>query len=275
MIFVDDARLVFLHVPKCGGTSVRSALTSLSEVEDRYNGRDRHPSLGKYYRAHISLRELREFFPEEFSKVRNYASFAVCRDPLERFASALYQWDHEFNGTNVYELSPADRYREVEHILGVLNAHGDTLPFEFTHFRRQMDYFELDGKRIVKRIYSLEKIEFLFADMQEYLARDFPKLPHDNQTIKPRIAGTMNLLLLCNKAARRLMPRDTYAYAKRFMMPVLTAPRRGQSTAPLLADEQIEFLRKYYQRDIEIYTETVRRMETRCSVPAFGRSGRG
>lgn len=74
----DHLRAIFVHVPKCAGTSIENAL---KESQDRVVGG--HTTALGYLRA----------FPEKF---RDYFKFAIVRHPADRLVSA-------FNYTSLHE----------------------------------------------------------------------------------------------------------------------------------------------------------------------------
>lgn len=98
MIIDDTHQFVFVHIPKCAGSSVHAQL-SLFDARDPASHRGGvHPVLGPIHFAHIPLRFLRDHFPAEFAKLGVYRSFALTRDPRARFVSATVQHLREFRG---------------------------------------------------------------------------------------------------------------------------------------------------------------------------------
>src|ERR1700756_1678559 len=96
MIINDPHEVVFVHVPKCGGTSIRLQLAEMDSYKGAFQYKGEHPDLGKIHYAHIPLQFLSAAFPDAFDKVSRYKSFALLRDPFDRFASATFQRLEEF-----------------------------------------------------------------------------------------------------------------------------------------------------------------------------------
>lgn len=67
----DHLRAIFVHVPKCAGTSIENAL---KESQDRVVG------------GHTTALGYRRAFPEKF---RDYFKFAIVRHPADRLVSAF------------------------------------------------------------------------------------------------------------------------------------------------------------------------------------------
>ena len=99
MMIVDDAHEVaFVHIPKCGGTSVSRQLRLLDSNNEFFKDVRDHPALGRTHFSHLPLFFLREFYPETFDRIAAYRAFAIARDPYVRFASSTIQHLDEFRG---------------------------------------------------------------------------------------------------------------------------------------------------------------------------------
>ena len=88
MIISDKEKFVFVHIPKCAGTSVRSRIEHLDDRSGAYSGRlEQHPELGLLNYVHLPLQTLSDHFPAEFECIKSYRSLAVLGIP--RNASPL------------------------------------------------------------------------------------------------------------------------------------------------------------------------------------------
>jgi hypothetical protein len=88
MIINKTNRFAFVHIPKCGGTSVRKVLDTFNEwsyLGNPWIGETK--KLGTVHFSHLPLQALRILFPEDLELVLKYESFALVRDPYERFFS--------------------------------------------------------------------------------------------------------------------------------------------------------------------------------------------
>src|SRR5690554_2986132 len=92
MIINDAHQFVFIHIPKCAGTAVRVRLGEFDSSGGAFSiSKGFHTEIGELDMAHIPLPVLKRFFPEPYEKVRTYESFAIVRDPFQRFSSSLFQ----------------------------------------------------------------------------------------------------------------------------------------------------------------------------------------
>lgn len=94
MIINHQHRLVFIHIPKCGGTSVRNTLRHLHEGDAIWDvvGRQPHPALGVIAYNHLPLKSIKDHFPKLYEDISNYESFAIVRDPKIRFISSVSEY---------------------------------------------------------------------------------------------------------------------------------------------------------------------------------------
>lgn len=167
MIISDDHRFVFVHVPKCAGTSFRRALRTIDTSDGEFWRIGEHPEMGKVHFAHLTLSDLTQYFPVTFARVCDYQSMAIVRDPRDRFFSAIFQRLREFRGQGQSAITPAMVEAEAEAIQRYLESGPERLDLEHVHFNRQCDFIELDGRRIVRQVFTLDRME----DAASYVAR--------------------------------------------------------------------------------------------------------
>jgi hypothetical protein len=166
MIIDDVHRVAFIHIPKCGGTSVGHQFRPLDSYEGRFRRPGTHPRLGPIHYSHIPLSFLRDEYPDEFEKVATYHAFAVLRDPHARFASAVCQRLEEFGGLAPLEITTDIATREARAVMDWLRARDRFCDLEYIHFSRQTDYVRLNGRQIVGHLYPLEDLSGLAASLQ-------------------------------------------------------------------------------------------------------------
>lgn len=166
MIIDDVHRVAFIHIPKCGGTSIGHQFRPLDSYEGRFRREGTHPRLGAIHYSHIPLSFLRDEYPAEFEKVATYHSFAVLRDPHARFASAVCQRLEEFGGLAPLAITTEIAMREALTVMDWLRARDRFCDLEYIHFSRQADYVRLNGRQIVGHLYPLEDLSELAASLQ-------------------------------------------------------------------------------------------------------------
>lgn len=143
MIITDGGRIcrgvrfIFIHVYKCGGTSVRTALM-------KYNSA---ALISKYgLSQHASAREVRDKLgPVEWSR---YVSFAVIRNPWDRHVSRYYYNRHITNIMPLEQYLPDARAAHLSQTDFVCDEHGRVL---VTHLLR-FEHLEHDLNAVLTRI---------------------------------------------------------------------------------------------------------------------------
>jgi hypothetical protein len=167
---VRARQLIFVHVPRVAGTSIVRAL------------------YGEGCIHHYSLRYYRAVHP---GFARDAASFALLRDPLDRFASAypfvLAGGTQSSRLSDVFVRATA-RVRTVDDYLGFLEGRG---PLELDFVMRSQSWFVCDGPAgapLVKNLFILGEDGAALAD---YLApQNVGPLPWLNRA--PRTAVLLN-----------------------------------------------------------------------------------
>jgi hypothetical protein len=99
---IADSRLLFVHIPKCGGTSVEVAI----RVADDYPDIGLSPTVTKPNfdtlfgggLQHLSIREIINNYPNKF-RGKDIFKFAIIRDCVDRFLS-YFLWKH-FRFSNI------------------------------------------------------------------------------------------------------------------------------------------------------------------------------
>ena len=183
MIIDDTHQFVFVHIPKCAGSSVHAQLSLLDKRDAAFHRGGQHPTLGQIHFAHLPLVFLRDHFPAEFQKVTAYRSFALTRDPRARFVSAVIQHLREFRGVERLALDSATVVREAHAIIDWLGSRGPFCDEEYIHFSRQVDYVELDGERVVGEIFPIENMAAFAARLRELWNIDFDHSRRSNTSL--------------------------------------------------------------------------------------------
>jgi Sulfotransferase family len=155
MIVSHAKRFIFLHVPKCAGTSFRDALKAYHDDAENFWYRRNDPYFGcEVDYAHMRLWELHALFPRIFDAMAHYETLALVRNPYERFISALAQHLTAFHQNLDYYAADkeilrgyAERFIEqelrIERVLG--NA-------RFVHFSFQTWYIALGELRLARHV---------------------------------------------------------------------------------------------------------------------------
>ena len=167
MIISDRNKFVFIHIPKCAGTSVRSRIEHLDDRNGAYSSRlDEHPELGLLNYVHIPLQTLKDQFPSEYVCVETYRSMAVMRDPSSRFVSSVSQYCNRYSDVEMRNHNIKTLRKQVDKLIDaieeqeVLNP-GGRLPAKLIHF--QNITFMTMRKNIVSIFYKVFKTKSFFT----------------------------------------------------------------------------------------------------------------
>jgi len=109
--------------------------------------------------SHIPLFYLRQEFPEAYEKIVRYRTFALCRDPHDRFASATFQRMEEFKGIPPLQITSDVALAEAREVIDWLAPRERFCDLEYIHFTRQSDYVQLDGAQLVGEVFRLEDMD--------------------------------------------------------------------------------------------------------------------
>lgn len=156
-------KFIFLHIPKCGGTSIESFFGSW---------RNKHSKdyfyLGKN-RQHFLLNEILDQYP----KCSNYFKFAFIRNPFSRIVS-------EYN----YILSNSKDLKKLPFKDFVLNLENylNNTAYEY-HNLSLCDYLlNKEGELVVDFVGRLENFQEDFNVVCDKIGIPKQKLPHCNKT---------------------------------------------------------------------------------------------
>jgi hypothetical protein len=209
---------IFVHIPKCAGTSVTSVLSRLCTVLDiEIGGSAFGEAIQAAYQKrhgitkHSTASELRALLGEELWL--KYTSFGVVRHPLDRLSSAyrfLRQWD-----------SPSNR------------------------MRRQMDEFQSFADFVASDIWiEADGLDRLFRPQAFWLAD-----PNKDELLVDRVLHTETLnadlerLLLDLGVPRSKIPTD---------IPQINTTKKTDSS-PDLRNDLLDKVRTRYARDLRMF----------------------
>lgn len=260
MIISDTHNFIFVHIPKCAGTYVRNMLEPYDDTAGAFTGRvDNHPELGLLDYVHIPLRVLQQHFPSEFERFRTYSSFACLRNPFDRFPSSVSQRISMYKRTRIHTLSQAEIQREVEETIDYLSRHESITDPAFIHFARQSDFLEFNGDRIVQHLYTVHNVDEMLRTIGKLIGTEL---------IEGALSRPLNQALVFRNEGLRIMIqtlRPILGGAVSSMVPESIKKRirqaaytpRMQKTPDIFNSDSVkDFIRDYFQRDIEIYAMT-------------------
>ena len=155
MIVSHANRFIFIHNPKCAGSSLRERLQQYHEETEAFWGRRFVPYLGcERDFAHLRLWEMHMLFPDIFFRIPYYRSLVLVRNPYERFLSSLAEYISTYKPDfDVDRTPPAAHCRMaaeiIEHELRMETVIGDV---KFVHFSPQTWYILVGQRRLVRHV---------------------------------------------------------------------------------------------------------------------------
>lgn len=254
MILSDRHRFVFIHVPKCAGTSVRNAVLPYHDVDERFlKAVERHPQLGEVDFRHLPLRLLRDLDPEVFEKLKTYDSYALLRDPFQRFRSAMSQRAKMYLGKEFAQLTPEDIREETEKVIAYLNSRPEVIAPGFIHFARQSDFVQLDNVGLVRNLYPVERLDLFATVLGQHLGIERLEFGHINQTTTFRHPQLKHVMRQGSALVRRILPQPAHQVlrntARRLLM-----KSNDTAVSPEFYDDAVRgFIENYYAVDIALH----------------------
>jgi hypothetical protein len=267
MIIDDDHRAVFVHIPKCGGTSVARQFGALDTCK-LFRRKGEHEALGPIHYAHLPLVYLKAHYPAEFAKLLDYESFALLRDPHARFASATFQRIEEFGGTPRIQITGKAALKEARAVIAWLRDRPTFCDLEYIHFSRQCDYIFLDGQQIVRNIYTIEDMHLFGRDLGDVTGLAFDADRRENSNFASSYGGLFAVLHGLKPIYSRL---TSWALRERILL-LLRKWNLQKPTSLYDAfrrDPEIAaFVESYYAEDFALRRAAQARMEARNAARA-------
>lgn len=158
MVICDERKLFFMHIPKCGGVSVRMALGD----DWTFWGRNRLPNGETRDFAHLTLADLKRHFPDIWEKLQEYESYALIRHPEERFISSIKEYLKTIAGQDKSRL---DQQAVIE-AARELKDNIETNDPDYVHFTRQSDFVYYKCERVIDKLYLLDDLDRFASDLQ-------------------------------------------------------------------------------------------------------------
>lgn len=260
MIISPRHQFVFVHIPKCAGTSVRTQLIKCDPDHIGMAEVGTHPVLGDMDYGHVPLSILRQHFPREYSYLERFTSYAVVRDPLERFGSSLRQmlWRYD---KRPMTLIPQDELRDLT--LRTIKEVADQLDrpsSKYIFFARQRDFIHDEDRRIVDHLIPMELVPDFIAHIGRMTNTPMESGTRSNQNVELRFKRVGGLAYRVNDVLRRTLPLDIHARIKDGALRLLSARKNAAEASGILQmDEVRSFVETHYAEDARIHREVAAR----------------
>lgn len=252
-VISDARRFAFVHIPKCAGSTVSSQLNPLDDQADAPKAPVIElPALGLVPFGHLTLAMLEAHFPERLRKIATYESFAICRDPHDRFRSAIAQRMKQHFSRALFEATPEEVEAQVDDVIRQMRKTPAAPPIAYIHFTRQTDYTHLNGEQIVGNVYRLTDLQRMYERLEAHLGHPMLRELHNNQSVNIRYPMLRSSLMALNSLARRVLPLDVYAGIKKT---VKTAVREtaAEEHVAFRSEKATDFVKEFYAEDFALW----------------------
>lgn len=203
MVISHKYKFIFIHIPKCAGTSIMDSLLRLHGGEEYWNEIDPkdairfsvHPDYGNYedenLSQHSNCRDTEKFFLKKGWDFSKYFKFAFVRNPWSRQLSKFSytkseadkylksgeefrSWAVDFERGGIPPHFSFENYCEKEYCKSI-----------FKGVETQLQYISReDGSWMVDYVGKLERINDNFYTACKKAGMPYIKPDHHNQTVK-------------------------------------------------------------------------------------------
>ncbi len=287
MKYLPARGVFFIHIPKCAGISVHKAL-DLEEADyddfaadlgvdhdeaarlamswrfpaapgTRREGGYVHHRLGRVHPIHLPLSYMADEMPRTWKALQGAShSFGLTRDPRKRFLSTLMQRATEFGDGGPVRIDDPALRDEAARVCDFLAAHDRFCDAEYSHFTRQVDYVEHEGRRVLRMVLSVERTDLLSIWLRESAGLDVV-VPQAHARRQPQ-GWARRVVPVARLAGRRVVPRRL----KKALFPIwmgsgLFSNAKSSYDTTRLSDDVERFIGEYYAADTALHDEATRR----------------
>lgn len=261
MIISDKHKFVFIHIPKCAGTTVRKKIEPLDDTNGFFTKKcDNHKQLGIIDYVHIPLFILSRFFENEFDKIKNYTTFTVVRNPFDRFPSSIATHLSMYGQKPIRNLDKNDLKNEVDRIIDFLSkrkGNQEYLPHEYIHFQRQKDFIYINENKIIDKIYSVSSMDKLFREINEVVGVNLFEYSLERNNISKVYRNRIVKILMedvrpnLESLYKPILPD----FLKKKLLNTFLVKRDAKFNALFQAEYISDFVKDYYAEDIKLFEE--------------------
>lgn len=258
MIISQRYGFVFVHVPKCAGTSVRTQIAACDPDHVAMAETGNHPVLGPIDYGHVPLTLLRRHFPEEYAAVETLPAFAILRDPLTRFGSSLRQTFWRYEKMPMTLIPPETLRARTLEIIDRVRAEIDAPSQQMIFFARQSDFVFDEGRRMVEHLVPIEEVGAFIDYLSVVTGTPMDRDRRSNQNVDLRAKWLGPVAFRVNDALRRTLPLGVHGRIKNAALGVLATKKSAAESSGLLDMPEVrEAVADLYADDMALY-ETAR-----------------
>jgi hypothetical protein len=259
MIICPNQKFVFVHIPKCAGTSVRSQIVRCDADHISFGRVGRHDVLGTIDYGHIPLDHLRVHFPTEYAAVQQLDSFAIVRDPLARFGSALRQVIWQYEKRPMTLIPPQELREKTLNMLDQVAQEIDEPSHPFIFFARQSRFIFDGDARIVDHLIPLDMVPDFIGYLSRRTGTPMETGVRANQNVDLKVKGRLGQMAYrINGAMRKVLPRGLHDRIKDTALSVLSTKQSAAQASGLLDLAEVkDFVQTHYAQDVKIYHDVM------------------
>lgn len=166
--------LIFIHIPKCGGTSVENSLFTESEKTERnlftLKGHPKHDYYEQGGLQHLSAKKIKQIVSEDI--YNKFYKFTLVRNPISRLISQ-YNYTNQFIEFYSYLNLKPNNFSFNEYLWAISHKY-------HVHWRPQHEFILDDNDELlVDNIFKIENLND--GELETKLNI---KLPHHNKSYK-------------------------------------------------------------------------------------------
>ncbi len=158
MIISDTQKFIFLHIPKCGGPTIRNSLVNFDTRNNYFwmfvymNGATEESPKLQIDKAHMSLPIFKRLYKEDFKLLKEYTVFAFSRDPIKRIISSFHEPRRSLFKTfdeNQLDINEKNKLQQLfnNYLENIVNRYSFLDPY-YLHATPQYMYVT-DGRKVV------------------------------------------------------------------------------------------------------------------------------
>ncbi|MEM7722432.1 MAG: sulfotransferase family 2 domain-containing protein [Pseudomonadota bacterium] len=255
MITSVEHDFCFIHIPKCGGTTIRKQLMDLDIYDNKFGPRADKLKEGEFWLGHLPLDVLASNFPDVYDTVSGLRKFVIVRDPLDRFLSAVSQRARRILDKTPETFTDTEMRGQLADAVEHLETCGRFPDLPYRHFVRQNDFTDADGARVVQNIYPIEALDQLVLRFGEITERSLSPNMKLNQSVALKVPALKRPVIAVKDGLKAVLPLKLYSRLKDVGLSML-ATRGHDKRLSVFAEQDgvTRFIQTYYAEDYKLHT---------------------
>jgi hypothetical protein len=245
----------FVHIPKCAGSTIRHQLRDIDDLQGAFFGNKTLPDGRIINGNHVPLFMLEEHYPEALHALQEVTSYAIIREPMDRFLSAMAQYLRR-HVREAGEMSKAEILAEAHKVIASVSDPSGPRATEHTIFYPQAEFVVLNGTQVVSNIIAVEHINHLFDRMETQHDLTVIRDKVWNPTVTYRIPGTSGPLKQIKNVARKYLPMKAYVSLREMAVTAFTTKGVPKLQEVLLGSPDVQhFVESFYSDAAALYQD--------------------